>query len=70
MDTSVSKECFHLVLMFFLYNQVGFRAVGMVAEGRAEMLNLVPPLSQLFTGPCTSRVISIPDLRHIRRVIP
>ncbi len=51
MDISVGKECFHLDLMLFLYIQIGFRTVGIVAKGRTETLNLVPPLSQLSNDP-------------------
>ena len=49
MDISVSKKSFRLVFMLLLYNQVGFCTVWMVAEGRAEMVNLIPLLSQIFT---------------------
>ena len=67
MDVGIGKECFSLVLMLFLYNQVGFRTVGIVAKGRTKKFNMLPPLSQSFACSCTCRIIGIPDLLHIGR---
>ena len=56
--------------MLLLHHQVGLCTIGMVAKGRAQVLNLIPPRSQTSTGSCTNRVVSKPHLFHIGVVAP